>query len=261
MWEAAQLVKAGLEEAGYTVKMLRNSKEERVNFAERAERARGSAMVVSLHSNAGGDNWIAYQMVGGHRVGPNGTLTFENADTANKSKACAEASAQEMGIGSQAGINFNGREGIAPGDLPWVQLLSPDAPWIYHEVDPPNGGGGNSPMGAAAIKSFADGVVAGLKKCNISPSGSEAGAGNAGSDTTPEGASTDIPRTPVGSVDTLQYRAKLALGLYNAEQGVVSNLAMESDQRYSPTNYAVAFPFSSSIMTPYRNAWTNFSGI
>lgn len=247
MWEAAQQVKSGLEAAGYTVKMLRNSKDEKVNFAERAERARGSAMVVSLHSNGGGDNWIAYQMVGGHRVGPSGTLTFENADTANKSKQCAEASAQEMGIGSQAGINFNGRSGIAPGDLPWVQLLSPDAPWIYHEVDPPDGGGGSSAMGADAIKKFADGVVAGLKKCNISPS-AEAPADPAINASVPTANDLIIAQdAPIENplVGTLFAGLPLGFHSYTSRSSVNNNVVLPE------------FNFASS----YTRYWENIAGI
>jgi N-acetylmuramoyl-L-alanine amidase len=178
MWDVTNKVKTGLEKEGYVVNMLRNSKEEKVNFQERADRAKGSAMAVSLHSTsgAGAKSEVFYQFVGGKRVGPKATKTFDNEDTATKSKqysdAMATARAEKEGHAVTTGkVNFDSRGGnIASGDITWVQLLSPETPWVYNEYAG-NGTGGAVPLTEEEKNKYAEGVIAGVIAAN--PQGGE----------------------------------------------------------------------------------------
>lgn len=182
MWEVGQKVKEGLEKAGYTVKMLRGSKEEKVNFKDRAERAKGSAMAVSLHSTVGKSE-VFYQFKGGKRTGPKATKTFENEEVAGKSKTYADAMAKarsekEGSTVSTGKVNFDSRGGgIAPGDITWVQLLAADTPWVYNEFSS-GGRGGAVALSAEDKVKYAEGVVAGVIAAN--PQGGDAGNTSSG---------------------------------------------------------------------------------
>lgn len=176
MWDIANRVKAKLEQEGYTVKMLRSSINERVNFRERADRARGSSMAISIHSTPLGGSTVSPQFVGGFRVNDaNGKqLVFQNSETATKSQACANQMARARSEKEGGGVvvknlSFEGRQadGLAGGDLPWVMLLSPDTPWVYNEMQPSDGGGGANGMSETAKNKYTEGIVAGIKACNL----------------------------------------------------------------------------------------------
>jgi len=173
VWDVAMRVKAKLEQEGYTVKMLRNSKDERVNFQERAERAKGSQLVISIHTTPSGGSQVGAQFVGGYRSANGKTLEFQNASTAAKSQMYAQAMAtarteKEGTTVDVRNFNFDGRGGdIASGNLPWVQLLSPDTPWIYNEIEPTDGGGGVYGISEAAKNKYVDGIVAGIEASGI----------------------------------------------------------------------------------------------
>jgi len=177
MWDVATRVKVKLEQEGYSVKMLRSSKDERVNFQQRADRAKGSVVAISLHSTPSGGSQVGAQVVGGYRKGDGGgVLTFSNTVTAGKSSEYAAAMAKgrnekEGGGVTVRGFNFDTRGGgIAIGNIPWVQLLSQDTPWIYNEMQPSDGGGGANGISEAAKNKYVEGIVAGVKAMNIQKS-------------------------------------------------------------------------------------------
>jgi N-acetylmuramoyl-L-alanine amidase len=175
-WQVSQKVKAGLEEKNYKVVLLKTSKDERVNFKERADRAKaaGAALAVSVHTTPPEGSAVFNQFNGGYREGPNGKMTFENDQTAQKSTQYSEAIARKRteieGHNVPVKQNtFDGRPGIASGNLAWVENLSPDVPWAYNEYSGSNGEGGAVPLTNEQKDAYAKGIIEGIVAAN--PSG------------------------------------------------------------------------------------------
>ncbi|MBH1980030.1 N-acetylmuramoyl-L-alanine amidase [Candidatus Saccharibacteria bacterium] len=183
MWQVGEKVKAGLEEKGYKVEMLRSSKDESVDFKQRAERAKkaGAAMAISLHSTPGASE-VFNQFTGAYRQGSNGKIEFKNDQTAQKSTQYSEAVAKkraeaEGGPVPVSKVNFDGRPDIAAGNLAWVQMLSPDVPWVYNEFAK-DGRGGSIGLTDEDKDTYAKGVIEGIVAAN--PSGGSPTTGGCG---------------------------------------------------------------------------------
>ncbi len=174
----AQTVKQKLEADGYTVVMTKNSENDTVSLRQRATIASqaGAAIAVSIHNDYSQDfgsfAQIYAQVVGGYREKPDGTkVTFDNQGVAAKSQQFSSIFAQERSAaeGRPATVtvnSFDGRPGIAPGNLPLVELFA-TVPWVYNEV------GGN---GFDANK-YAQGIIGGIEK-SVPATGTGAATGN-----------------------------------------------------------------------------------
>lgn len=175
--EVSKSVKEALEDDGMKVVLLKEDVGDNVSYRERVDKAKdaGADVAVSIHTTPG----VNYSMViaqneGGYREGATESgetkrVTFENADVAKKSqeyaKAVADArtEAEPNPVKMTTSLDFGGREGLWSGNLPIIQLLSEDVPWIYSEYGTDSGGGIN-PIGDDAKKVYAEGLSTGLKE-------------------------------------------------------------------------------------------------
>ena len=175
--EVSKSVKEALEDDGMEVVLLKEDVGDNVSYRERVDKAKdaGADVAISIHTTPG----VNYSMViaqneGGYREGATESgetkrVTFENADVAKKSqeyaKAVADArtEAEPNPVKMTTSLDFGGREGLWSGNLPIIQLLSEDVPWIYSEYGTDSGGGIN-PIGDDAKKVYAEGLSTGLKE-------------------------------------------------------------------------------------------------
>lgn len=155
-YTAATKIKSLLEADGYTVFMTKNSANEKLNLAERANRANGSGaqLLVTLHSNQGGDNMLMYPDGNSKRpwsgTRKDGSNTLLHPDIAQPSQAAASTMAPIINDGiaslhpreaytAKSFYGFYGQTGLVgngsnPGNTP-VQTILSSIPEVYSEVD------------------------------------------------------------------------------------------------------------------------------
>lgn len=163
--DVANRVKSQLQEAGYTVILLRESNEQAINKRERvnAAEAAGARMAISIHTTPGAINEVWPQHVGGYREKPNGErVEYNSQNVADESRLFAEAIAEartqsEGHTVSVSTSTFQGGE-HAPGNIPHVQLWS-SIPWVYNEIGQNQGTG----ITDQRKQDYADGIVNGVK--------------------------------------------------------------------------------------------------
>ena len=173
VWDVSQKVKTKLEQAGYKVVLTKNSAEDSVGLKKRAEIANnaGAAIAVSIHNDYGQNfnQWgeVYVQKVGLYRGDPK--VEFKDAEVAEKSQkygsTMLEARKQAEGNSNLVlkDANFNGREGLEPGNIPLVMLFS-KVPWVYNEA-------GGKDFNA---DKYAEGIFNGIKNSVPPSSGSSA---------------------------------------------------------------------------------------
>lgn len=183
VWSVAQAAKTKLEANGYKVVMSKNAIDEKLSLKDKAGRANAAKadLAVSIHDDHS-QSWDSFaqiyeQKVGEHRDRPDGSqIAFTNNDVAAKSQQYglifqAERSASEGHNVQEVENSFDGRNGIAPGNIPLVELFA-TVPWVYNEV-------GAAPAGQSLpqdeLDKYSQGIINGIEK-SIGPDG---GAGNA----------------------------------------------------------------------------------
>jgi N-acetylmuramoyl-L-alanine amidase len=193
MQDVANIVKSGLEGAGYTVVLLKNSATEAVSKRERIDKAKQAKATigVSLHSDSGSgsfQDWAEVwpQFVGGYRESATDSskkVTFSNADTASKSDSYSAIfreerdAAERANNGKTAKItgqaqSFAKSRGLPSfGDLSLMQLWADDIPWVYNEVGATAGG-----LSADQKQKYATGVINAIKRAVPSTGGEASGA-------------------------------------------------------------------------------------
>ena len=147
MFEVATLLKGKLEAAGYRVLMTKQawndtvSKRDRVNFANQ----NGAALGVSIHTSGhsfGHYGQIYVQRMDSYRENIHGQkVYFALPEVAALSAEYGQIFLEERRKieGSSVVITVNsgwGARGLAPGNLPIVQLFS-EVPWILNEAGVP----------------------------------------------------------------------------------------------------------------------------
>jgi N-acetylmuramoyl-L-alanine amidase len=190
VWQVAQDVKSELEDDGYRVLLTKAAVDDTVSLRDRAEVANraGAALAVSIHDDHAQvwENFaqVYEQRVGGYRERPDGThVQFDNAAVAAASQragqliARARTNAEGRPV-EEATVHFDGRQGLAAGDLPLVQLFA-TVPWVYNEVGAPLQG-----LSEEHLAAYAAGLARGIKRA-VPIRGPPASAGdNCASNTT-----------------------------------------------------------------------------
>lgn len=186
--DVAERVKVTLEDAGYTVVLLREtptqviSKRDRVNAAVAA----GADIAVSIHTDPGGANEVWPQFTGAFRENnpdavesppgggewPTARVEFTNEQVATESNRISEVMASERTtteghtvskVQDQTG-SFGQARGLPSfGNLSLVQLWSSNIPWVYNEIARDNG----DAISDARKQAYADGIANGIKNANI----------------------------------------------------------------------------------------------
>ncbi|MFM9378488.1 N-acetylmuramoyl-L-alanine amidase [Gordonia sp. VNK21] len=171
--DVATAVKTDLEASGYKVVIVKPTAASDVTYRERVTRAEkaGADIGVSIHTYTN-DHRIFVQRVGLYRSGTGAdgaphTVTFEDAAVAKKSQkyAAAIASARTGAEGREVSVTDNSFDGRAPlwgGNIPVISLISDKVPWVYSEFGTA-AGGGSTPIGAAGVETYAQGLAAGIK--------------------------------------------------------------------------------------------------
>jgi N-acetylmuramoyl-L-alanine amidase len=177
----AQLVRAGLQAAGYRVVLTKPTADTPSSLGQRARIANQvhAALALSIHDQAGssggidfdrGNNIVYYQSVGTYRETPAGRrVYFTDAAVAAVSKRYALAFQQKRAAAQGASVRLLGNTGYdlgsrgrPAGDIWLVQLLS-QVPWIYNEA------GGNSTgrvgLSQADQQRYANGLIAAVEAC------------------------------------------------------------------------------------------------
>lgn len=189
VFTVAQRVKAKLEKVGYTVVMLKTSVDEDVTYRQRVDRALGAkaALAVSIHSTPKpGKSTATPQHVGDYRMqspGSSKKITFDNKDTADKSQAYAKAIAQERTkVEAQSvstdSLSFEGRSGLAGGNIPNIMLIADTLPWVYNEIVADNA---SNAMSEKTLESYAEGISKGIIAANPTGAGATEGGCSGGS--------------------------------------------------------------------------------
>lgn len=168
MYDVAQLAKNKLESSGYVVTLTKNDVNQSVFLRDRANIANSAnaSLAVSIHTQ--GDRafgtWqeIYVQKDGLYRGSGGNKVVFNNPELSKKSQEYAlkmKEARDKIEVKSGSTVikdnSFDGREGIEPGNIPFVQLYS-TVPWIYLEA----GGGG---LGATQKETYANAIVEGVK--------------------------------------------------------------------------------------------------
>lgn len=170
VWSVSNLVKTKLEADGYSVIFTKKNENDYVSLRGRADVANqaNAALAVSIHNDHSQSfaNFakVSPQRVGLYRTAPNGSkVEFTNATVAQKSQAyatnfqAARNAAEGRNNTSTDDIVFDGRSGIAPGNLGLVQLFA-NVPWVYNEV------GASEGLDAGLQEKYAKGIVDGIEK-------------------------------------------------------------------------------------------------
>ncbi len=171
VFEVAQKVKQKLETDGYTVIMTKNGIGESVSHRGRADVANNAnaALAVSIHTDHSAGTWnfaqVYPQKVGLYREKSDGErVTFNNSEIAQKSQEYSQIFVTERGKVEGRSVelttvNFAGRAGLAPGNIPLVQLFA-TVPWVYNEV----GGDGPQKLSEDKLDRYAQGLINSIKK-------------------------------------------------------------------------------------------------
>lgn len=196
VYSVAQQVQQKLESDGYHVVMTKSSANDSVSLRDRANVAddANADLALSIHDShdtswndmGGGDGGQVYvQKVGDYRQNSGGLgrgtgkVTFNDDAIAKKSQqygqTFAEQRTQDEGHKVEvAPISFDGRAGLASGNIPEVMLFA-KVPWVYNEVGAPSG-----PLSQAELSKYAQGLIDGVEK-SIPPSGGSATPDTSGS--------------------------------------------------------------------------------
>jgi N-acetylmuramoyl-L-alanine amidase len=164
MFDVAQKIKQKLEADGYTVIMTKNAVNDSVSHRGRADIANNAhaALAVSIHDDHGQSSSFAQvfaQRVGLYREYNGKKFAFSNSDVAAKSQQYAQAMVEGRSAGEGHSVtltdnNFNGRAGLAAGNLALVQLFA-NVPWVYNEI---------GASGGLDTAKYAQGIAAGIEK-------------------------------------------------------------------------------------------------
>ena len=163
-WSVAIALQSKLEAAGYRVLLTKTGPQDTVSKRARADMAdnNGAALVVSIHRDGytfGTWGQIYVQRTDGYRVNVDRKKVYFNLpDVAALSQQYGQniLAARRAIEGSSVVIRvttFDGRSGLAAGNLPLVQLFS-KTPWVYCEAGYPD-----TP---ARVDAYAQGVFDGI---------------------------------------------------------------------------------------------------
>lgn len=179
--DVANQIKAGLEQAGYTVVMLKNNATDAVSKRQRVDAAKNARanLGISIHTDSGknfdtyGEVWP--QFVGGYRQlrsNPGVKTTFTNQDVANKSSFYSDIFATERNASEHGGgttvkkvvgqsNSFGASRADIPsiGDISLMQLWADDIPWVYNEIGSPTTG-----LTPDQQNKYATGIINAVKK-------------------------------------------------------------------------------------------------
>lgn len=176
VFAVAQKAQQQLQADGYNVIMTKSSENDTVSFRERANIADSAHadLALSIHDThgglSGGDGGQVYvQRVGGYRQNTPGLgrgtqkIVFNNQQVAQDSQKYGDIFAQQRtqdeGHRVVVTVNsFDGRSGLAAGNLPMVQLFA-NVPWVYNEIAAPSG-----PLSQKDQDNYAKGLVDGVEK-------------------------------------------------------------------------------------------------
>ena len=180
VFAVSQDVKTQLEAAGYKVVLLKDSVQDSESYRDRVTKAEQAEakLAISIHTSPGASE-VYPQVVGAWRAkapGSSEKVTFNNQATADASKKAADIFAKNRQAAEGTAVtvkspDFSGRDNLAAGNIPNIQLLAENTPWVYNELGVTGGGGANG-ITEAQKKSYANGIVASVKeavKCGTPP--------------------------------------------------------------------------------------------
>lgn len=170
--QVARRVKAKLEADGYSVALSRTDNQTEVNKRKRVNEAQrmGADIAVSIHTTPGtavNDVWS--QKVGTYREYNSTRVTYQSADTAEKSNEYADAIAAARRDTENRSVSrdlnnthqtesFN-RDGVpSKGNTSLVQLWSKEVPWVYSEYALGNASGLNEESTQEYVEGLVDGI-------------------------------------------------------------------------------------------------------
>jgi N-acetylmuramoyl-L-alanine amidase len=174
-FRVAKLVQAALEKKGYRVICTKSVVADSVSLRQRAIIAQnaGATLGVSIHDDHG-KKFSSFAQVYAQNVGlwrgntsDHPKATFSSAQTAATSRRWSTVIADQRSLAEGhkvdvTSVNFDGRPGIEPGNIPQVSLYGGSGahpvPWIYNEV-------GGIGLGPKEEQMYACGLVNGIEKC------------------------------------------------------------------------------------------------
>lgn len=213
VFSVAQKVQNKLQSDGYNVIMTKKNVSDSVSLRQRADIANqaNAALALSIHDSHGtswddmygsGDGGQVYvQRTDGYRQNSPGLgrgtqkVTFDNAAVAEQSKKYGDIFAEQRtkDEGHKVAVtvdSFDGRTGIASGNLPMVQLFA-KVPWVYNEV------GAGGPLSQDQLDKYAKGLIDGVEKSVPLSGGGQAAASGSDSSSCNGPAAGDIVQTAV----------------------------------------------------------------
>lgn len=166
-WDVAETAKKDLEKDGYKVILSKDKARETSNFRTKASKAdnANADLAVSIHTDPSLPNtgWITIPKVGQYRTAEDGTkVEYKDSSAATVSKKDAEVfkTARQKNEGNDIimqDISLKGRQGLAPGNIPLIMLMS-KTPWVYLEKKAGKNGLSNDQK-----KKYADSIKDGVK--------------------------------------------------------------------------------------------------
>ena len=171
--DVANRVKTQLEEAGFTIVMLRNTATEAVTKRQRVDLATqaDAVMAVSIHTTGPETvNQVWPQRVGKYREYGSTRLTFGNEAVATLSEQYAgvmatsrtETEGHEVTTDpdqSQQSASFGRADLPSKGNISLLQLWSTDIPWVYNEITQDGPG---ASITDTTKQAYADGIANGV---------------------------------------------------------------------------------------------------
>lgn len=197
--DVANDVKTQLEQAGYTVVMLRTGADEVVSKRQRVDKAIAAKanLAISIHTAPGTFNEVWPQRVGTSRSYNGTTVTFTNETVAKQSQTYADAiaSARKTSEGHDISLDpnnsaqdgsFNRDDVPSKGNISLVQLWGQDIPWVYNEISQDGPG---ASITADTKTKYAAGIVNGIKAA-LPTTGTGASTGSCSTNGTVSGGAT-----------------------------------------------------------------------
>lgn len=142
VWDVSKLAKEKLEKDGYKVILSKESADEKSSLRTKASKAdkNNADIAVSIHTdpNLPNTGWITIPKVDQFRMSENDKkVKYNNSDSAEKSQKYSDSflsgrKAQEGDDIIMKDLSFEGRPGLASGNIPLIMLFS-ETPWIYLE--------------------------------------------------------------------------------------------------------------------------------
>ena len=168
VWDVAQVTKKELEKKGYDVVLSKDTADEASNLRTKAAKAESSNadIAVSIHTDPGlpDTGWITIPKVGQYRTNNQGKdIEYTSDSSADLSSQYAEQflTARKDKEGNDIimkDINFDGRAGLAKGNIPLIMLFS-KTPWIYLEKK-----AGEDGLTKKQKNDYVDSIVAGISQ-------------------------------------------------------------------------------------------------